>query len=191
MNVEQIKHYENRIDQLKQERDEWKNLYQQADSNRDTVIAAMESKCAEMRDALSDARCGVSELINLCKRASLGCADREETITKIDRALSTDCGKEVREALESQIKFPDNLSDLTIGLVLRFAQAMADKLSAAQIKHGYGDGWAETTHEWPVPECREALMAHLKKGDPVDVANFCAFLWYHQIGTADCGKEGK
>lgn len=108
----------------------------------------------------------------------------EAAIQKIKK-LEAKCA-EMREA---QIKFPDNLSALTVGLVLSFAQAMADKLSAAQIKHGYGDGWAETTHEWPIPECHEALMSHLKKGDPVDVANFCAFLWYHKIGTTDCGKE--
>jgi hypothetical protein len=65
---------------------------------------------------------------------------------------------------------------------------MADKLSAAQIKHGYKDGWSEVTHEWPSPECHEALMDHLRKGDPVDVANFCAFLWYHKLSTTYCGK---
>lgn len=69
----------------------------------------------------------------------------------------------------------------TAHLVLRFAQALAEKLSRAEVKYGYSDGWMQ--HDW-MDECRAQLMEHVAKGDPRDVAAYCAFLWHHGQSTA-------
>lgn len=72
-------------------------------------------------------------------------------------------------------------NDLNLGtqlLVVRFAGAMAEKLHQAERK-GRG-GWERP--DWQ-DECIEQLYLHLRKGDPVDVANFCAFMWHHKWST--------
>lgn len=69
----------------------------------------------------------------------------------------------------------------TINLVVRFARALAAKLAAAEVKYGYSDGWLSP--EW-MGECRAKLQQHITKGDPRDVAAYCAFLWHHGESTA-------
>lgn len=61
-------------------------------------------------------------------------------------------------------------------LVCRFADALADKLAASERKYGYSDDWLRT--DW-MDQCRENLVKHVQKGDPLDVAAYCAFLWHH------------
>lgn len=73
------------------------------------------------------------------------------------------------------------LHPLTINLVVRFSRALAAKLAAAEVKHGYRDGWRSP--DW-MDECREKLAEHVAKGDPRDVAAYCAFLWHHGATTA-------
>lgn len=73
----------------------------------------------------------------------------------------------------------------TLDLVLRFAQAMADKLRSAQDKYGYIGGWWQT--DWR-EECQTELLRHLEKGDPRDMANYCAFLWHHGWPTKSSDK---
>lgn len=72
------------------------------------------------------------------------------------------------------------LHPATAALVHRFAKALADKLAAAEKKYGYSDGWLQT--DW-MDECREKPMEHIAKGDPRDVAAYCAFLWHHGAST--------
>lgn len=69
----------------------------------------------------------------------------------------------------------------TANLVQRFARALAEKLAAAEHKYGYTDGWLSP--EW-MDECRAHLRQHVEKGDPRDVAAYCAFLWHHGESTA-------
>lgn len=69
----------------------------------------------------------------------------------------------------------------TARLVTDFAQALADKLLAAEMKYGYSNGWMNW--DW-MDECRDKLREHLAKGDPRDVAAYCAFLWFHGEPTA-------
>lgn len=69
----------------------------------------------------------------------------------------------------------------TADLVKRFAQALAEKLAAAELKYGYSDGWRSP--DW-MGECRAKLLEHVAKGDPRDVAAYCAFLWHHNASTA-------
>ena len=76
---------------------------------------------------------------------------------------------------------PAQLHPKTLDLVTRFAGSLAAKLSAAEQKYGYSDGWAES--DW-LDECRAKLLEHVAKGDPRDVAAYCAFLWHHGARTA-------
>jgi Lon protease-like protein len=64
----------------------------------------------------------------------------------------------------------------TEALVQRFAEAMRNKLAKAERKYGYSNLWKND--DW-LDECRAKLIDHLHKGDPLDVANYCAFLWHH------------
>lgn len=69
----------------------------------------------------------------------------------------------------------------TNDLVDRFAAALKDKLAQAEQKYGYSDGWADPG--W-MDECRGQLLSHIEKGDPRDVAAYCAFLWHHGERTS-------
>ncbi|MEB2544318.1 hypothetical protein [Burkholderia cenocepacia] len=75
---------------------------------------------------------------------------------------------------------PAELHHDTAKLVRRFARALANKLLAAQRKYGYSDNWMRDG--W-ADECRAELMRHIQKGDPRDVAAYCAFLWHHNEST--------
>jgi hypothetical protein len=76
---------------------------------------------------------------------------------------------------------PIQLHPLTKNLVHRFSQALMEKLAAAEAKYGYSDGW--TASDW-MDECRAKLLEHVAKGDPRDVAAYCAFLWHHGERTS-------
>jgi hypothetical protein len=78
------------------------------------------------------------------------------------------------------------LHPATVDLVRRFSQALAEKLAIAEKKYGYSDGWRSP--DW-MDECHEQLMEHIKKGDPRDVAAYCAFLWYHGESTTPAMKD--
>ena len=58
-------------------------------------------------------------------------------------------------------------------LVHDFARAMRAKL-ISKFMEGYS-GWDDP--EWSVEDIKASLLAHLEKGDPVDIANFAAFWW--------------
>ena len=75
---------------------------------------------------------------------------------------------------------PEGLHPATTDLVQRFAAALAEKLRAAEVKYGYSDFWKDD--DWQ-DECRAKLLHHLAKGDPRDVANYCAFMWHHGWST--------
>lgn len=72
----------------------------------------------------------------------------------------------------------------TADLVQRFSAALAAKLAAAQSKRGLSVEWAQG--DW-MDECRQQLQRHVQKGDPLDVAAYCAFLWHHGESTAGPG----
>lgn len=62
-----------------------------------------------------------------------------------------------------------------------FAQAMKYKLASA--RHKGREGWQTC----PPEELSRMLREHVEKGDPLDVANFCMFLWClgHGIAAAN------
>lgn len=78
------------------------------------------------------------------------------------------------------VLMPEELHADTKGLIKRFAQALALKLVNAEKKYGYSNGWKSP--DW-LDECREHLRQHMEKGDPRDVAAYCAFLWHHGAPT--------
>lgn len=59
-------------------------------------------------------------------------------------------------------------------LVRDFARAMADKLIVKQIDGQRG--W-DSEQMYPVEGMQARFMAAVEKGDPVDIANWAAFLW--------------
>lgn len=87
-----------------------------------------------------------------------------------------------RPSPSTTVKLPDGLNPTTVRLVHEFATAMAAKLKASQEKYGYVDGWARSDWEG---ECRQHLSTHLKKGDPLDVAIYAAFMWRHGWSTKE------
>lgn len=66
-------------------------------------------------------------------------------------------------------------------LVRGFAAALLAKLTAAEEKCGYKGAWRR--RDW-LSELRAELLRHVDKGDPVDVAAYCAFAWFHGLNLA-------
>lgn len=71
---------------------------------------------------------------------------------------------------------PSELHPDTQKLVTDFCTALAEKLYKAQLKYGHSDNWSYAN--WEI-ECQTAFHEHIAKGDPRDVAAYCAFMWYH------------
>jgi hypothetical protein len=76
---------------------------------------------------------------------------------------------------------PEGLHPETVNLIARFASALAEKLAEAERKYGWDTHWQSPA--W-MDQCREQLVDHVAKGDPRDVASYCAFLWHHGESTA-------
>ena len=90
--------------------------------------------------------------------------------------------------MKIEIVIPDSLHGDTQSLVVRFAEALAAKLHKAELKYGYSGDWQK--REWiDSGECREKLRHHIDKGDPRDVAAYCAFLWHHGASTSDNAND--
>lgn len=71
---------------------------------------------------------------------------------------------------------PAELHHDTRKLVTDFCTALAEKLYKAQLKYGYDADWKQDG--WPT-QCQAHFHQHIAKGDPRDVAAYCAFMWYH------------
>lgn len=93
------------------------------------------------------------------------------TIERYNAAL--DARDKHAEALEQALL---QINPNTANLVLRFATALAEKLSASERKYGFTDTWADD--HW-MEQCQRDLINHVAKGDPRDVAAYCAFMWHH------------
>lgn len=83
------------------------------------------------------------------------------------------------------INAPDTLNADSARLVLDFANALAAKLARAEEKYGYTNGWL--TQDWEA-ECRQHMLDHIEKGDPLDVAAYCAFMWWRRWPTVSKGS---
>lgn len=71
---------------------------------------------------------------------------------------------------------PAELHPDTQKLVTDFCTALAEKLYKAQLKYGYDADWK--CDNWQA-DCLAHFHQHIAKGDPRDVAAYCAFMWYH------------
>jgi hypothetical protein len=67
----------------------------------------------------------------------------------------------------------NNAAQIDDEAVDRFATAMKAKLAKAREKGR--NGWQSP--EWTAPEISLDLLRHVEKGDPIDVANYCMFLF--------------
>lgn len=86
------------------------------------------------------------------------------------------------ERLEDHQKLA-TLHPATRQLVTDFAQALALKLLRSQEKYGYGASWKNLGESWTLEDCQKELVRHVEKGDPLDVAAYCAFLWSKGLPT--------
>ncbi|HBX1774610.1 TPA: hypothetical protein MHQ02_02600 [Klebsiella pneumoniae subsp. pneumoniae] len=87
------------------------------------------------------------------------------------------------EALEKAPQapiMPLGLHPDTQKLVTDFCTALAEKLYKAQLKYGYDTDWKQDG--WP-SQCQAHFHQHIAKGDPRDVAAYCAFMWWHGWST--------
>ncbi|EOG7781619.1 hypothetical protein ACLIOZ_001396 [Klebsiella pneumoniae] len=75
---------------------------------------------------------------------------------------------------------PFGLHPDTQKLVTDFCTALAEKLYKAQLKYGYDTDWKQDG--WP-SQCQAHFHQHIAKGDPRDVAAYCAFMWWHGWST--------
>ncbi|MDS7912976.1 ead/Ea22-like family protein [Klebsiella pasteurii] len=75
---------------------------------------------------------------------------------------------------------PFGLHPDTQKLVTDFCTALAEKLYKAQLKYGYDADWKHDG--WP-SQCQAHFHQHIAKGDPRDVAAYCAFMWWHGWST--------
>lgn len=76
----------------------------------------------------------------------------------------------------------DDLEDL----VARFAKALLAKLKLARANDR--SGWER--NDWE-ERCQQGLLGHIEKGDPRDVAAYCAFLWHHGWSTKAAPKSAE
>lgn len=71
---------------------------------------------------------------------------------------------------------PVDLAPQTRDLVAHFAAALSTKLYEAQVKYGFEGKWRDPGGQG---DLITQLLDHVRKGDPLDVAAYCAFAWSH------------
>lgn len=79
---------------------------------------------------------------------------------------------EARDAMDEWVE-ANNLEALVAG----FANALFEKLVAAEKKYNYEGTWKKD--DWQDSLIIQ-LHQHVAKGDPLDVAAYCAFAWHHK-----------
>jgi hypothetical protein len=127
----------------------------------------------------------VADTMNVMARAY-------ERIHSMPRISDTELAIKVGEAKERLRPFlappapveasVSELHPATVDLVERFAAELKSKLAKAEAKYGYRDEWLKA--DWQ-DELTESLAEHIQKGDPRDVAAYCAFAWHHGWSTFD------
>ncbi|HDO6754423.1 hypothetical protein VSS02_07025 [Klebsiella pneumoniae] len=113
--------------------------------------------------------------------------DAELSITEfvLRAAGYVDALVEALEKAQQAPSMPLGLHPDTQKLVADFCTALAEKLYKAQLKYGYDTDWKQDG--WP-SQCQAHFHQHIAKGDPRDVAAYCAFMWWHGWSTkpAEC-----
>lgn len=121
-----------------------------------------------------------SAMDSYCFQDMLACFEAGYAFARSTNAAS------LPETFTLKAMMPEGLHPATKQLVFGFACALANKLHTAEKKYGYSDGWLDSG--W-MDECRAKLREHIEKGDPRDVAAYCAFLWHHKQSTASLPSE--
>ncbi|MDM8064608.1 hypothetical protein [Klebsiella pneumoniae] len=108
--------------------------------------------------------------------------DAELSITEfaLRAAGYVDALVEALEKAQQAPIMPLGLHPDTQKLVADFCTALAEKLYKAQLKYGYDTDWKQDG--WP-SQCQAHFHQHIAKGDPRDVAAYCAFMWWHGWST--------
>ncbi len=83
--------------------------------------------------------------------------------------------------------FGSELNKDTNELINDFSTALKAKLLIAQEKYGFTNNWLNG--DWET-DCQAQLMEHIYKGDPLDVAAYCAFKWFHNWETSNAPTIG-
>lgn len=78
------------------------------------------------------------------------------------------------------------IDDHLVDLVSRFSAALLEKLRDSERKYKHASGW--TNPDWD-DHLRREIRKHIDKGDPRDVAAYCAFAWHHSWSLADSTKK--
>ena len=86
---------------------------------------------------------------------------------------------ELMQAMEAALAAAPAVADPLSDLVSGFAKALLSKLRLASANGR--SGWERDDWE---KQCQQGLLRHLEKGDPRDVAAYCAFMWHHDWITA-------
>lgn len=133
--------------------------------------------------------CSMTDITKLAQNLKAA-ADREmifrdvaETSEIWERTVTPENILALVEALEMAQQAPSmplGLHPDTQKLVAEFCTALAGKLYKAQLKYGYDTDWKQ---DWWQSQCQAKFYQHIAKGDPRDVAAYCAFMWWHGWST--------
>ncbi|MEH3580950.1 hypothetical protein POW01_18105 [Enterobacter cloacae] len=134
---------------------------------------------AVTQTAFADSRAELEEELELARIALASLEAEPVSVIKIDHesSLIKHVKKVVSETnAPTAPVVPAELHPDTQELVTDFCTALAEKLYKAQLKYGYDADWKQDG--WPT-QCQAHFHQHIAKGDPRDVAAYCAFMWYH------------
>lgn len=95
-------------------------------------------------------------------------------------AVACATAEQALEKAQQSPVMPLGLHPDTKKLVTNFCTALAEKLYKAQLKYGYDTDWKQDG--W-TSQCQAHFHQHIAKGDPRDVAAYCAFMWWHGWST--------
>lgn len=62
-------------------------------------------------------------------------------------------------------------------LVASFSKALLEKFEASEEKYKWNGGWKK--NDWQ-EDFNKQFKNHVANGDPIDIAAYCAFAWYHK-----------
>lgn len=168
--------------------------------DRKTVVSNQSHPIANLSDAmhrmLADGTTGQdAEFISLANPANiLALVEALEKARGMESYWKTQCRGITDHCEELQARIaelesrtvkpapviPSELHPDTQKLVTDFCTALAEKLYKAQLKYGYDADWKQDG--WP-SQCQAHFHQHIAKGDPRDVAAYCAFMWWHGWST--------
>ncbi len=136
-----------------------------------SLLAHIDAQAARIAEL--QAECGRLDRESQALSNQLGDCDR--------RRLAVQSELTALRGSAAPVAVPPGLHPDTADLVNRFAIALAEKLYAAQVKYGYDANWKKG--DWK-SQCLEHFNQHIAKGDPRDVAAYCAFMWHHGWETS-------